>query len=63
MKQMTEEAKEAKRQYYRAYRAKNPEKVKEANRRYWEKLAADSVISRVVNSLTDWVVKDDKAGA
>lgn len=40
MKQMTEEAKAAKREYYRAYRAKNPEKVKEANRRYWEKVVA-----------------------
>jgi hypothetical protein len=38
--QMTEEAKAAKREYYRAYRAKNREKVREANRRYWERKAA-----------------------
>lgn len=26
--------------YFREYRAKNPEKVREANRRYWAKRAA-----------------------
>lgn len=28
---------EAQRQYQRAWRAKNPDKVREKNRRYWEK--------------------------
>ena len=47
MKQLTEEAKEAKRQYYRAYRAAHPDKVKEANRRYWEKRAQQKIVKEV----------------
>lgn len=33
---LEERAKIARREYYRQYRAKHPEKVKEQNRRYWE---------------------------
>ena len=40
MEKLTEEAKEVKREYYRAYRAKNRDKMREANRRYWERKAA-----------------------
>lgn len=38
---MTEEAKEAKRAYYREWRKKNPNKGKEYTARYWEKKAAE----------------------
>lgn len=31
---------EERRKYFRQWRAKNPDKVKAANRRYWEKKAA-----------------------
>lgn len=34
-----ERAKVARREYYRAYRKKHPEKVREQNRRYWLKRA------------------------
>lgn len=37
---MTDEAKAARRAYLAAWRKKNPERVKEQNRRYWEKKAA-----------------------
>ncbi len=37
---MTEEAKAAKREYYRVYRAKNRDKAREAQIRYWERKAA-----------------------
>lgn len=37
---MTEEAKEARREYHRRYRAAHPEKVREQNRKYWERRAA-----------------------
>lgn len=33
-------AKEAKRKYAREWRRNNPDKIKEAQRRYWEKKAA-----------------------
>lgn len=36
---MTNEAKEKRREYYRAWRAANPEKVKANNARYWERKA------------------------
>lgn len=34
-------AREVQRAYYREWRKKNPDKVKEKNRRYWEKKAAE----------------------
>lgn len=37
---LEEKAKEERREYYRQWRAKNPDKVRENNRRYWEKRAA-----------------------
>lgn len=36
---MTNEANEKRREYYRAWRAANPEKVKAAQMRYWERKA------------------------
>lgn len=35
--ELSENAKQARREYKREWRAKNKEKVKESNRRYWEK--------------------------
>lgn len=42
MAEMTleERAREERREYYRQWRAKNQDKVREINRRYWEKRAA-----------------------
>ena len=42
MAEMTleERAREERREYFRQWRARNPEKVRENNRRYWEKRAA-----------------------
>lgn len=37
---MTEEAKAAKKAYHKEWRARNKDKIKEYNRRYWEKQAA-----------------------
>lgn len=34
-------AREARNRYYREWRKKNPEKVKESNERYWAKKAAE----------------------
>lgn len=41
MAEMTleERAREERREYFRQWRAKNPDKVRENNRRYWEKRA------------------------
>lgn len=39
MENLTEAVREAKRQYMREWRKKNPERVKENNRRYWERKA------------------------
>lgn len=37
---MNEKAKAARREYFRQYRAAHPEKVREQNRKYWERRAA-----------------------
>lgn len=37
---LEERAAKERREYYRQWRAKNPDKVRENNRRYWEKRAA-----------------------
>lgn len=37
---LEEKAREERREYFRQWRAKNPDKVRENNRRYWEKRAA-----------------------
>lgn len=39
---MTVSANEARKAYYREWRKKNPDKVRETNRRYWEKKAAQA---------------------
>jgi len=38
---MNEQAKKARREYQRQWRAKNRDKVREANRRYWERKAEE----------------------
>lgn len=40
-RKMSKEARNARNAYYRAWRAKNPEKVRESNERYWAKKAAE----------------------
>lgn len=40
--QLSEDAKEAKREYYRQWRKNNPDKKREQNRRYWEKKAREA---------------------
>ena len=40
-RKMSEEARNARNAYYRAWQAKNPEKVRESNERYWAKKAAE----------------------
>ena len=37
---MTEQAKEARREYMRAWAAANPDKIRAKNQRYWERKAA-----------------------
>lgn len=37
---MNEKALEERREYFRQWRAKNPDKVRDSNRRYWERRAA-----------------------
>ena len=39
-KNLSPEAKEARRKYHKEWAAKNPDKVRENNRRYWERKAA-----------------------
>lgn len=39
MDQLSQEALEARRAYQKEWRRKNPEKVREKNRRYWERRA------------------------
>lgn len=41
MQALTEKARRARNEYMRKYRAKNKEKLREYNRRYWEKKAED----------------------
>ena len=41
MNELNKQAREAKNEYYRRWRAKNPEKVKESNRKYWERKARE----------------------
>lgn len=40
-KELSQEAKEARRAYLRKWRRENPEKVKEQKRRYWERKAQE----------------------
>ncbi len=39
-------ATEARREYFRQWRAKNKDKVKEYNRKYWEKRASEKLQTR-----------------
>lgn len=40
-KELTNEMKSAKKQYYRNYRKQHPEKYKEAQHRFWQKKAQE----------------------
>ena len=40
-KQLSEEARKARNEYYREWRKKNPEKVKQAQEKYWKKKAKE----------------------
>ena len=52
--EMDEMARQERNRYFREYRAKNPEKVREANRRYWAKRAAKlSAEEGVINHAED----------
>lgn len=42
MPYLDDAAKAARNRYYREYRAKNKEKIREIRKRYWEKKAAES---------------------
>lgn len=41
MMELSDEAKEARREYRRAYYKRNKERIKEQNRQYWERKAAE----------------------
>ena len=45
-KELSPEAKEARRKYHKEWAAKNPEKVKEANRRFWERKAQEATAGK-----------------
>lgn len=40
VEELTTAARDARNEYYREWRKNNPDKVREKNRRYWEKKAA-----------------------
>lgn len=42
MNELSEQAKAARKAYYKEWRAKNRDKVREKNRRYWEKKAKEA---------------------
>lgn len=48
-KQNDELAREAKRQYFREWRRKNPDKVRESNRKYWQRRAARLAAEKEAN--------------
>lgn len=50
---MTEQAKEARREYLRAWRAKNKDKVRESQRRYWERRAQREEVKEEDGKETD----------
>lgn len=49
---LSEAAKEKRREYARLWRKRNPGKVREANRRYWEKVAERDEEEREENGKT-----------
>jgi len=50
---MTEAAREARRQYKREWNRKNKDKVRESQRRYWEKRAAAAAQDQTDNTQED----------
>ena len=46
---LNERAAEERREYYRQWRAKNKDKVRENNRRYWERKAAKKEAAQEAN--------------
>ena len=58
---MNEEARNARNAYYRAWRAKNPDKVRKSNERYWSKKAAEmSAVGEEVEHNAPTEYADDK---
>lgn len=50
MIELSESAREAKREYYRQWRKRNPDKKRESDRRYWEKKAHEAARREAVSS-------------
>ena len=48
MSNLTDEAREARNAYYRKYRAEHKDKVRETNRKYWEKKKMAAKIKKLV---------------
>ena len=44
--EMNELARQERNRYFREYRERNPDKVREANRKYWERRAAKAVAEK-----------------
>lgn len=44
--EMKELARQERNRYFREYRKRNPDKVREANRKYWERRAAKAVAEK-----------------
>ena len=53
MTQMSKAAREAKNEYYRRWRAKNPDKVRASNQKYWERIARERKKEEAQNVATD----------
>lgn len=49
MEKLSDKAKEARRAYYKAYRARNREKIKATNQRYWERKALENAAKEAAN--------------
>lgn len=47
---MDEKAREAQREYLREWRKRNPERVRESNKRYWQKRAAKLAAEKEVDN-------------
>ena len=58
---MTEAAKQARREYYREYRKKHPEKYRQQQLRYWEKKAREQAaeLEKAAGGAPAWL--DDPA--
>lgn len=52
-KELSAEAQEQRRAYYREYRRRNPEKMREYARRAWEKKAAEAAERDFINRLLE----------